>query len=382
MPAPLIDAPTLERCPHEVWEWLREQRPVCEAPALGLTLVTRHDDVERVSRDEQTFSSHVPDSPLGRTVGPNMLHMQGGAHAAQRELIAPILRARVMRDNHAGPLIAEARAIVAAHPEHLDAVTEYARPLAELFIERLVGFQPQEHGTLERWFRGIAQAASNFEQDPAKAALGQSVSDELSEAIDSALSAGVTPPGSLLRRYAETGTASDREILAMVALFIIGGLQEPRDLLGLTIAALMQHPDQLAAVLAQPMLLARTVEETARWESPVGTINRITTTDVELSGTMIPAGVMVGGVLASANRDPRRWTRPHEFRIDRDEGPHLAFAVGAHACIGAAAARLFVCELLECLLPSLAGASLQATPEVRGYEFRGPVSVPLSFEIA
>lgn len=372
---PLIDAESLERDPHVVWDWLREHAPVHHARALNVTFVTRHADVERVSRDEATFSSVVPDTPLGRTVGTNMLHLDGPEHLALRELLSPIVRARVIRDNHAPPLIAQARQLLSSFGSTFDVVTDYARPLAETLITQLVGFLEQEHGALERWFRGIAAGASNFERDPAKQSLADDASAELQVAIDAALSNDHLPEGSLLRVYRDNPGHSEGAILAMVKLFIIGGLQEPRDLLSLSAGSLMLHPDELERVVDEPKLLARVVEESARWEAPVGTINRITTQEVELSGVQIPPGTLISAVLASANRDPRRWSEPARFTLDRDEGPHLSYAVGAHACIGAPAARMFVREMLQVLLPYLASAKLLEPVEVVGYEFRGPTRV-------
>jgi cytochrome P450 len=126
-------------------------------------------------------------------------------------------------------------------------------------------------------------------------------------------------------------------------------------------------------------LIRKVTEETFRFHSPVGTATRQTTRDVELDGVTIPEGEMVAAVLTAANRDPRRWTDPDSFQVDRGEGAHLAFSVGEHRCLGEWMGRQQVRIGVERLLDRLPGLRLDGDVELHGFEFRGPVSVPVAW---
>jgi len=106
------------------------------------------------------------------------------------------------------------------------------------------------------------------------------------------------------------------------------------------ILALGTHPAQLDWLRQHPDHLPGAIEEFLRWESPVQTLMRVTTTEVLLHGARIPAGSRVLLVLGAANRDGRVWDAPDELRLDREVVRNLAFGEGIHHCLGAPLARL------------------------------------------
>jgi cytochrome P450 len=162
--------------------------------------------------------------------------------------------------------------------------------------------------------------------------------------------------------------------VANTKLMLSGGLQEPRDLIALAVLALGGHPDQLEEVRADRRLIKAAVEETLRWAGPVGTSTRQTTRATELGGVGLEEGALIGAVLSSANRDPRRYADADRFDIHRKEGAHLAFAVGNHFCLGAWFGRHLARVSLEILLDRL--PNLRLEPErpatLSGWEFRAP----------
>ena len=127
-------------------------------------------------------------------------------------------------------------------------------------------------------------------------------------------------------------------------------------------------------------MLRKVIEETFRFHSPVGTATRQAVTDVTIGGVTIPAGAMVAAVLTAANRDPARWSRPDELDRQRGEGSNLAFAVGEHRCLGEWLGRQQVRVGVERLLARLPGLRPAGEVEVRGFEFRGPVSLPVTWD--
>jgi cytochrome P450 len=173
-----------------------------------------------------------------------------------------------------------------------------------------------------------------------------------------------------------------KEIFANVKLLIIGGLKTASDLVSVALFALLQHPNQLSQVLSNPKLIGPSIEEAVRWLSPVGTATQTTNRACELSSTHVPAGAMVAGVLAAANRDPRVFRDPEQFNIHRREGGHLAFAVGPHACVGALLGRYEADVGLRVLFENLSDLQLDPVKPVavRGWEFCAPVELNCVFE--
>ncbi len=127
-------------------------------------------------------------------------------------------------------------------------------------------------------------------------------------------------------------------------------------------------------------MVRRLIEEIFRVYTPVGTVTRQATQDLELAGVPIAQGDLVSGVLRSINLDETHWTNPTEIDLDRREGSHAAFALGAHRCLGEWLGRQEVRVGVERVLgrfPDLRMA-YGADVEIRGFEFRGPHSLPVS----
>jgi cytochrome P450 len=149
-------------------------------------------------------------------------------------------------------------------------------------------------------------------------------------------------------------------------------VHELSDLVAHALIGLLSRPEQLAEVLEDPALARPAVEEAARWSSPVGMAPRLAVEATEIAGVRIPAGAIVAAVVASANRDERRWTEPARFDLHRDEGMHLAYATGAHFCLGAWVARAASALALQRLVTRLPKVRLEDGDNlgVTGWRFR------------
>jgi cytochrome P450 len=144
---------------------------------------------------------------------------------------------------------------------------------------------------------------------------------------------------------AEDGTEADRLSEAELAMFLIqllvAGNETTRNLLSAGLAALAEHPDQWAALRADPGLIPNAVEELLRWTTPVISFMRTATTDRTVRGEVVAAGEPVLLLYASANRDEEVFgPDAGELRVDRHPNPHVSFGFGPHFCLGAALARL------------------------------------------
>jgi cytochrome P450 len=134
---------------------------------------------------------------------------------------------------------------------------------------------------------------------------------------------------------------TETELTAIAQLVLAAGYVTTVDLVGNGIVALLHHPDQLAALRADPAGWPNAVEEILRYDSPVAVSGRFAARDIEVSGVPISTGKFILILLGGANRDPAVFHDPHRFDIRRPNArEHLSFSRGIHHCLGAALARL------------------------------------------
>jgi hypothetical protein len=146
--------------------------------------------------------------------------------------------------------------------------------------------------------------------------------------------------------------------------------------------ALMQHPDQLARLQADPSLMATAVDEMIRWTSPVKHFMRTATVDYDIRGTTVKAGQDVLLSYWSANRDEEVFADPFKFDVGRTPNKHLAFGFGVHYCLGAMLARMEMKALFSALLPRIKHVELAGEPElVRSTFVSGLKRLPIRYEM-
>jgi cytochrome P450 len=380
----------LERDPYPIYARLRDDEPVSFVPAVGLWLVTRHDDVKRVTSEPETFTAATEPSTLNRTMGTNMLGMEGPEQRWIRAITEPPFRPRDVEERTQGMIPRLADELIDGFVDRgeVDLFREYADPMSVRSLRFMLGLDEVPWEDLLRWNEGLMPGLANFEGDPAK----QAPADEAASALHAAIGRVLDrlqhePDGSVLSwmlHHEEDGRKMSRErIVANTTLMLSGGLQEPRDAIALTLWALLSHPDQADAVRADRSLVKSAVEETLRWAGPVGTATRQTTRAVELAGVELERGALIGAVLSSANRDPRRWTDPDRFDVKRKEGAHLAFSAGTHFCLGAWFGRHLARVSLDHLLDRLPALALdpERPTTLRGWEFRAPDRLCVRWEV-
>lgn len=378
---PVAEALTLEeleRDPYPALARLRHEAPVCFAPRLDLWLVTRWDDVAHVLGRPETFTAATAPSWLATVLGPNMLTADGADHRRQKGAFEPHFQAT---SSGASGRFAATRLPALCHElvdgfaadGSVELMSAYCEPIAVMALQEVLGLRTCTWQELGAWCRGVCAGLANFENEPEPAAVADRAKAELGDAVRAAVADA--PERSTLAHLRDHLTPD--EIVNNVRLLVSGGINEPRDGIGLVVWALLSHPDQLDAVRASPPLLRRAVEETFRWVTPVGTATRQVVHDTELAGVGLPAGDLLAAVLTSANRDERRFSEPDRFDVHRREGAHLAFSSGAHHCLGSWLGRQQVRVGVEVLLERLPQLELAEPPTVHGFEFRGPTELRL-----
>ena len=376
-----ITVEDLERDPFPIYARLRDEAPVCHLPAVELTLVTRWEDVHHVALHPELFTADVASSPLTRTLGQNVLTVDGERQKRIRATMDPAMRPRAVAAY--APQVIEPiarRHLGSIEPAGAaELMATYCEPVSVLALGAVMGLGDVDADTLRRWFGALALGGSNFESDPEKQAVADAVSAEIDERVMPLLERlEGEPDGSVLSDMLHIepptgGRLSKTEVLANLKLVLLGGMQEPGHALGIAVWALLTHADALAEVREDPSLVGGAVEEALRWHSPVGTQTRQVTQRTEIAGVVLEPGTVIAAVLASANQDERHWDDPQRFDVHR-RGAHAAFGLGAHHCAGAPLARHEVRLPLAMLLERLPALRLDpAHPvELSGWEFRAP----------
>jgi cytochrome P450 len=249
----------------------------------------------------------------------------------------------------------------------VDLLEHFARPLPMDVICELVGIPEADR---PQWRKYGAIVASG---------VGEDFTSAIPAIIDGAKAAvarrRAEPADDLLSVLIETqddDRMSDNELVTLVWHLMLAG-QTPTNLVANAMAALFEHPLQLAELRADLSLMPGAVEELTRWCSPqLLTTPRFALEDVEIDGVVIRKGEAVTASMVSANRDPRAFVEPDRLDIRRGTGPfgHLSFSHGPHFCVGASLSRVEVEVALTGLLRrfpamelAVAPSELQRTPD-------------------
>lgn len=359
----------LELDPYPAYASMRAHDPVAFVPDLDMWLVARWDDVVAVHDRLDEFTAATEPSWLNTVLGTNMLGSHGEQHRRLKDALQP-----TFTPTATGSWVAEVlpsicdELIDAFDPAGTDLMTAYAEPIAVRALQDALGWTNATWQQIGEWTRGVCTGLANFTNDPDAAAIAA----RANEASGASIREVVVP------RFASTGLSAD-EIVNNVRLCMSGGINEPRDGIALVVATLLERPADLAACRADASLWRPACEELFRWISPVATSTRQATRDVELGGVTVPAGALVAAVLSSANRDERRFVDPEEYRLHRRDGAHLAFSMGPHVCLGAWLGRSTVRVAVARLFERIPDLALTGPVEIRGFEFRGPLRVDVTW---
>lgn len=390
--APVADwvtIPELYKDPFPIFERLRAEGGVHWIPAIGRYLVTSYDAVHDTELDQETYSANEEGSLMIRAMGHSMLRKDDPDHRVERQAWQPVLRPSVVKKTWAPIFQRNAQRYIdelKAKGPGADLVWDFAAPFAGENLRAVTGLHNVTQHDLQRWSQTMIDATGNYANDPVVWAKGEASYNEVDEALDEMLAWHKKHPDdsllSALVRLPEYQMPVE-SIRANLKMTIGGGLNEPRDAIGVAAWALMQHPEQLAMVQNDPTKWDAVFDEALRWVAPIGMYSRQTTRDVVLRGTFLPAGAKLGISLLSANRDEKYWTAPERFDLARTgEGAHLAFGKGIHVCLGAWVAREQFSAALPKLfaeLPNLRGIADQPA-EAGGWVFRGMDLLPVQWD--
>ena len=366
----------LEADPHPVLARLREHEPVSWLPALDGWLVTRRDLAMAVMRDPETFTVEDPRFSTGQVVGPSMLTLEGAAHKRHRDPFARPFRLDAVRERFSAPVAEETDLLIdaLAPAGSADLRREFAGPLATAAVTHALGLTGAGTAEVLGWYDAIVASVTEITAGRPPTEAGRRGFEELRAAIEPVLGRG--PETSLVAAAAgDAGGLGRDEVVSNAAVLLFGGIETTEGMIANAVAHLLSHHDQLAAVRAEPELLANAIEESLRLEPAAAVIDRYATRDTVLAGARIGERELVMVSIAGANRDPSVFADPDRFDVRRANARlHAAFAHGPHVCIGMHLARLEAHTAVARLLERLPGLELEpgSSPAPRGLVFRKP----------
>jgi cytochrome P450 len=216
----------------------------------------------------------------------------------------------------------------------VDLVKEFALPVPSLVICELLGVP---YADRENFQVNSAKFLVRDQQLEEKIAAYTELSTYLSELVTRKRAA---PGEDILSDLARHDDLTIDELTGIAFLLLLAGHETTANMLALGTFALLEHPEQLAELRADPDLLPDAVEELLRYLSIADIFFRYATDDIELGGETIPEGSTVIVSLLAANRDPKRFDNPDTLDVHRKARGHLSFGHGIHQCLGQQLARI------------------------------------------
>ncbi|MFE2158921.1 cytochrome P450 [Streptomyces lydicus] len=377
--------------PYKYYAKLRAQGPVHRVRVPNgpdVWLVVGHEAVRGALTDPRLSKNWRASGQLGpageeSALFTNMLDADPPHHTRLRKLVAKEFTAR--RVEALRPRVQQITdelldAMLDAPDGRADLVEALAFPLPMTVICELIGVPAMDREAFRGWSNELVAPTGE------EAAYAATVA--MSDYLVGLIEARRKDPGEgllsdLIRTSDEDGDQLSREELVGTAfLLLVAGHETTVSLLSNGVRALLQHPAQLAALRADFSLLDNAVEEMLRYDGPVETATwRFSSEPVEIGGTLIPAGETILVALASASRDPERYSAADDFDITRDARGHAAFGHGIHFCLGAPLARLEARVALRSLLERCPDLALDVDPGAltwrTGMLIRGTEQLPV-----
>jgi cytochrome P450 len=347
-----LDSVFRER-PNQYLDMLRSREPVHQDRVFDRLVLTRAADVEAVMNNRK-LSSDPRKSRAGsfsrvqlkvdKTFRPLILHMDDPDHKRLRDLVVKAFNQTAV--DAMRPRITEVACGLLddiEDPSCFDIMDTYARPLPTIAIALMLGVDTARCRDFKQWSDGKMQMF-NPQRTPEQAAILAScdaaLTDYFAEAIQKRRKErGADLISSLLDAEEAGGQLDEAEIIDVCNALLIAGNVTTTDLIGNAVLALLQHPNELSKLLAEPNLVRSTVEEVLRYDSPVMQGTRIATEAMQIGGCPVAAGQTINAMLYAANHDPEAHPDPKRFDIERPDKRHGSFGGGAHFCLGAPLAR-------------------------------------------
>ena len=379
-----IDLKSFWRDPYPDLKAMRESTPIAYVPQLGATLLTKRDDIFVNEKKTEYFSSDQPQGLMTVLMGQNLMRKDGQEHMAERRAIFPAVSPRTVKT----VWIKQFHACVAEVLERCkplgkaDMVKDIAMPIAAEALKSITGLSNMDWREMDRVSQGMIDGCANYAGAAEVEARCRNCTASVDRYIDEMIPVvKKTPDNSLLSVQIQAGLAPE-QYRANIKLAISGGQNEPRDVIGGLVWAMLTHPDQFELVKSGQYTWLNAFEEYARWMSPIGMSPRRVAQQYTLGKVTFEPEDRVFLMFSSGNRDAGAFARPDVFDIRQDSSASIAFGAGPHFCAGAWASRSLIAD---CAMPTIFEQLPNLRPdgevEFGGWAFRGPLALPVAWDV-
>jgi cytochrome P450 len=354
--------------PYPYFDHIRSKCPVLPTGHHGVVAVSGFEEATEVYVNTETFSScnsvvgpfaTFPVPLEGSDVGAiidkyrdqlpmneHMVTMDPPMHTQERSLIMRLLTPKRLKENEAFMWGAADRQIDEFIGEgHCEFISAYAQPFAMLAVADVLGVPEEDHQRFKEGF-GLTHGPGKVGDDSGHGGelnalnwLDQEFTDYIEdrrrqprEDVLSNLALGTYPDGSIPEVVNVVRTAT---------FLFAAGQETTARLLAVGLKYLSEYPELQDELRQHNDRIPGFIEEALRIESPVKSDFRLARHDTTIAGVEVAAGTPVVLLNGAANRDPRQFECPAEFRIDRPNAKvHIAFGRGPHSCPGGPLARV------------------------------------------
>jgi cytochrome P450 len=376
--------------PYPIYDELRQIAPIVYLPRIDEWLVTSWDDCRAIGALKDSVQL-APGHPVDQEFfgGDNVLTMSGEKHSRLREGIDKSLKAgpvhRFLDDSGCDTVIRYIDAI--SERGQADLAVDLFNKISVRVVGDRIGFNDVEDETLVRWFEALSGGLSNKDDESEASALANATLLEIDEFMRNKIeSLRADPDDTLLSHMLHVGLTDGGaprtfdEVMPSIRVIILGAFQEPGHSVATTFWGLLNEPDQLRELQANPDEFATAaLREGFRWVAPIGVVAAHPRTDFTYGGVTVPAGAPLSLVVAAANRDPAKFDNAHRYDMHRTQTINATFGYGVHHCSGHQLAKglgeIMVAETAR-RLPGLR-LDPNAPATVTGYLFRGAKSLPV-----
>ena len=353
--------PEFRAHPYAMLKHLREGDPVHRDPMAGTFMISRYKDVRATLSDRSLWKHPAKaeegvlmykrlremeneDPETGERSIAIILLMDDPDHTRVRAPLTKALYSRAAKFRPQVEAIVEEKLKALEGKSRFDLMSEFAVPIPIDVIAEILGVDPKRRDEFRDWSEGSIQRLNPL-RTPAQTAHLERAQEKLWKHMSELLAARRAKPEDdlvtdMVQLKASGADITDREIMTNLSGLLVAGNLTTSDLIGNTVYLLLNNPDQLAKLRADPELIAQTVEEALRVEPPTEITGRVASKDMEVGVCPVHQSQTMLMMLRAANHDPDMFEDPDMFNITRKPGPHVAFGGGSHICIGAPLARL------------------------------------------
>ncbi|PEJ57767.1 cytochrome P450 [Bacillus sp. AFS002410] len=352
--------------PHNWFKRMRENSPISFDPDRNCWDVFCYKDVQKVLQNYKQFSSNRNGS------FPTLLSLDPPTHRRYRNIVSQAFTPKAIQalSPRIKALTNELLASLKGKCE-IDIVADIAFPLPVIVISEMLGVPSEDREKFKEWSNIVVsgtQTLSPDEMNELKAKQGKAIQDLRNYFYQIVEKRRDDPKNDLVSTLIAAEVDGEKlsveELLSFCFLLLVAGNETTTNLIGNTMLTLFEHPNVLDQVYKDHSLVSAVIEESLRYRSPVHSMNRFVTEDMNFNGINLKKGQEVLAWIGSANRDETVFTRPENFDVNRSPNNYLSFGSGVHFCLGSQLAKLEANICITEMLKTLPNMKLDKTREL------------------